>query len=146
MITRTQNRRGVQGSALIVVLVFLVILMGLAGAFFGRLHQVLAHQHRTERDTVCLHLAEAAAEHALARVLTENRANLEIPETALGSGFYSAQSESLDDGRTIEIQAWGCLMANGRIYHERALRITATRSAAGGLTSLRWEEAHHARR
>lgn len=115
-------KHGERGMAMFVVIGLLAVLMMLSGTMFVFLHQSATHLNTLSKRQVCLNLAEAGIDKALAELQAGQADYAGEQHTPLGDGFFSVTVKRQEDGSRL-IDASG-LLADGAVRVAEA-RITA---------------------
>ena len=134
-----QQRRD-EGTAMIIVVGFLAVLMIGSATFFSLLHRTMSHAHGTERRQVCLNLAEGGLDKALADLRARHGVYAGEQETALGEGMFSVEVRHGSAQGVYHVTSTGFLR-DGVVVLARA-RVAADVLLApdGVILGLRWTE------
>lgn len=128
-----------RGAALLLVLGFLAILMISSAAVFTYLNSTVTRTTAIENRQVCLNLAEAGIEKALAQLAAgrvDYRGETDAP---LGDGFFSVDVAPQDPPGAVRITATG-YMGEALAPRFKASVVVDARVEGGGVRIVRWQE------
>ena len=139
--TPQRMRRGRQeGLAMLLVLGFLAALMIGSSAFYGLLNQTLSETHAREKDMVCLNLAEAGLDMAIAELQAHPSGYNGERDTALGAGFFTVEVSEADNGKAAGVTSTGFLRDGGFVLRQARIVAEVSLAPDGGVKQLRWSE------
>lgn len=128
------------GSAIILVVVYLAVLTLMAGAFLTALRSTMRETHVAERREKSLHIAEGGLDKAVVMLQrSPDRYRGEI-DSVLGEGFFTTTVESVEGSRVYRV------VSSARFGEglSRGSRVTIVAevglSVAGALERLEWFE------
>lgn len=125
-----------RGSALILAVGYLAVLTISATAFLTLLNRGIETLSRDERRQVCLNLAEAGIDTAVAALRAQGGAYAGERDTALGDGWFSVEVEAPAGGGAYRI------VSRARLENGTWLAVAADVALGpdGTARVLRWEE------
>lgn len=127
------------GSALILVLGYLVVVTVLGAAFFVGVHRAINASMTREHHAVCLYLAEGGLDKAIAEVLAHLDNYTGESETRLGDGYFSTTIEGVPSSGRFSVVATSRLGGQDSVLARARLRADVG-VEAGRVVSLAWRE------
>ncbi|MBI5092734.1 MAG: hypothetical protein HZB26_09875 [Candidatus Hydrogenedentes bacterium] len=138
MTTCRQKRN--QGTALIAVIVYLVIVTSLTTTFFATVHRTMSQARTVERRNQCIYLAEAGIEKAVAELRVNAAGYRGEQDTPLGDGAFSVVVTPENRPGAYRILATGRLIRGATVAGERKLAANVV-LAGPRIAELHWMEA-----
>lgn len=132
--------RGDAGTALFLVVGFLVALMISSGAFFKLMHNTMSHTHDGERRQVCLNLAEGGLDKALAELGARPDEYRGEQDTPLGPGMFSTEVRPGERQRTYHIVSTGFLRGGSLVLGKARVAADVALGPRGAVLEMRWTE------
>ena len=136
----TPNGRASKGSALLVTVGYLAAMTIFASTFLSFLNRTVSNQHRTELRQMCLNIAEAGVDKALAELRIHRSDYRGERDTPLGKGRFSVEVKPGNQRGEYSI------VSTARVVHRKVAlsraRINAdvVFSSDGAVRELRWSE------
>lgn len=127
--------------AMFLVIGLLAVLMMLSGTLFLVLHQSVTQLSAQSRHQVCLNLAEAGVNKALAEFQAGHANYTGEERTPLGEGFFTVTAGKQDDGSLL-IEAVGTLGDVPEKMAKARLIATAVMDNQGRLQRFMQHEVH----
>lgn len=128
------------GMAMLLVLGLLAAMSIGSATFFGLLNHDLARAHAVERGQVCMNLAEAGVDKAIAELRADPSKYTGEHDTSLGAGFFSVETSRLQGAREYRITSTGLLRSDGHVLKEVRVSADISFTPDGGVQTLRWSE------
>lgn len=135
-----RRRSNQHGMAMLIVIGLLLVFAISTSAFFSLLNRTLSAQYASNDHSVCLNLAEAGIDRAVAELSAGRKEFAGEKDVALGSGFYTVEVKP-DSAARWTVSAAGFLR-NGNVVRREA-RLSAVVDSTGGTPRIaQWTEVH----
>jgi hypothetical protein len=137
MVSNTKAR---DGSALLITVMYLAAMTLFASTFLSFLNRTISHQRRTELKQICLNIAEAGLDKALAELRTHPTDYSGESGAPLGKGRFSVEVEPREQPGEYLIVSTAQVIGGKLVLSRARIAADVLLSADGTVRELRWSE------
>jgi hypothetical protein len=110
-------------------------------AFYSLLNRTLSREYDGSNHNICLNLAEAGVDKAVAELRAGKTDYAGEDSTPLGEGFFTVEATPIPGGEQWKIVSTGSLR-DGKFMHKQVRISAEVQIGRNGAQILRWAEVH----
>jgi hypothetical protein len=135
----TTRNAGERGFAMVIVIGYLFIVAAAGSAYIAFTHQCMKQAHEREQRQVCLNLAEAGVDKAVAELRVKPSYEGE-KNTPLGEGFFNVIVKPGEKAGTWLIRSNGRISDKQHVFARARVAAEVTLAPSGAVSRLTWRE------